>query len=312
MTKSGRQRGAPRRFLGFGEVSEEDIVSTADEIRRGDFVFFERLAPHEVVMRIVPRGALLRARRDGPRTMAVLSNPAAARDVPEAPLYEVDLSQAPSENDDGTISFGLFYRQVQLVDDPMALAVAQLRSLLPKLPRARTNRIPGVEDGPLSDFFFYYRDSPDFGPVAGIYEPGRVLLERGFIDATTLRGGPAGSVRFLIASREGADMEALEPDGWGMVTLPCESHLLVVDHFAPSATRRQITLLHVPTGALLKPFLASLDDETLAALCQSARADFDALQHVPPANASMSMDWRRRVAEPLGVDGEGRPVEGEL
>lgn len=204
------------------------------------------------------------------------------------------------------MSLSMVYRPVQLTNDAICRSIANLRAVLPRLPVCRAHPVPVSASCCFSRFFFYYRDTGDMGPLLTFYKPGRILLERGFTDATSLRGGPAGKVRFLIASREGADMEAEEPDGSGLVTLMAEARFLVIDDYAPDVEARQITLLHVPARPILRQFLASIDTEAIESLRVAARSDFDALRKLSPIRVSQSPEWLHRVSAPLGFDSHGR------
>jgi hypothetical protein len=144
-------------------------------------------------------------------------------------------------------------------------------------------------------FAFLYRDTTLSSQVIAAYKPGMTIIERGFTDVSTLRGGPAGSVRYLVATDKSQDLSIINPAvaKWGLRVIQRDSLFRVLDVFSLNG-RTQV-------------LLSTYGEEYDAGLTKLGRADFSALISTPPVAELATPEWQERVAFPVGVSDEGVP-----
>jgi hypothetical protein len=292
--------GSPFNFLGnIPGLQAGDLISFQDDVRIGDFVRIERTSTGLVKYMAIPRGELLLARLTDEEASAV-----AESDPPPFPVHYVHRSDVQDENRQWQTMVHLL--PVALTNDRAARSLASLRLALPRLPLCQANTVSLPPDHPLMGISFFYRDTSNMGALCR-YKPGQVLLEKGFVDASRLRGRLTDRQRLLIATLEARDMDAVSKDGEGMITIMCDGRFLVLDNHYASPERRQVTLLHLPDGMPLAFFFRQVKDLGLAHLVSAARQDLQALETGPPAPVPISeaWNWADRVSYGVGSSPDG-------
>lgn len=94
----------------------------------------------------------------------------------------------------------------------------------------------------------YVRDVNLKEELAGKYEPGQIIRERAFVDASNRIGGMATTHRYLILSGYMADLSGFEKGtNWGLHTANRDSKFKVVDIYTVEG-KTQILLLQLPEG----------------------------------------------------------------
>ena len=94
----------------------------------------------------------------------------------------------------------------------------------------------------------YVRDIDLSDELAGKYEPGQILTEKAFVDASSRIGGMATSHRYLILSQFMADFSRFEEEtNWGLHVANRGSRFKVLDVYTV-ADKTQILLLQLPDG----------------------------------------------------------------
>lgn len=156
----------------------------------------------------------------------------------------------------------------------------------------------------------YVRDV-DLPPVcAEQYKPGRIILERGFTDASCRVMGMVTTHRYAILSNHMANLGAFEHGtNWGLFVANRNAHFKVLDVYDYQG-RTQILLLHLPDDARWKLFenlTFSIEEQLIA----SSRQRFESKALLPPAPELAKEDWIARCAFPLGMDDAGNlfPLE---
>jgi hypothetical protein len=146
------------------------------------------------------------------------------------------------------------------------------------------------------EFKFLYRDTTQPEDFIAKYTPESLIVERGYVDASKLRGGPTGNLRYLIFSTVGRDMSDVNPNTaqWGMVLINRNTVFKVLDVYKNGSVT-QILLSNRSNG--------TGDKEMIAA----ARKDFDELANQPPVPALAQDDWKQRLHAPVGLDDTGNP-----
>lgn len=92
----------------------------------------------------------------------------------------------------------------------------------------------------------YVRDVNLNPEIAGKYEAGQILTEKGFVDASDKIGGMKTTHRYLILSGYMADLSQFESEtNWGIHTANRNSRFKVLDIFEVG-DKTQILLLHLP------------------------------------------------------------------
>ena len=100
----------------------------------------------------------------------------------------------------------------------------------------------------------YVRDVNLPAGVASLYNPGTIIRELGFTDASARVMGMATTHRFSILSNHMADFGEMSGDekalGWGLNVAQAGSRFQVLDVYEKGG-KTQILLLHLPEGCLL-------------------------------------------------------------
>lgn len=166
----------------------------------------------------------------------------------------------------------------------------------------------------LNDVFpgltMYVRDA-DLSPVcASRYQPGMIILERGFTDASCRVMGMVTTHRCAILSNHMADFSMFEHGtNWGLHVAQAGSHFKVLDVYDYHG-KIQILLLHLPDDGRWKLFRDtqfSIEEQ----LIETSRQRFRVKSGADPIPELAQRNWLDRCSAPLGMDDAGRlfPLE---
>lgn len=150
----------------------------------------------------------------------------------------------------------------------------------------------------------YVRDVDLNKKCAEAYQPGMILMERGFTDASARVMGMNTTHRFTILSNHMADFGDVEHDtNWNLFVANHGAHFKVLDVYEYQG-RTQILLLHLPDDdrwKLFKTVTLSLEEK----LIDDSRKRFEnkcVLEVVPELNTP---EWKDRCKDPVGMDEDG-------
>ncbi|MDO5475872.1 MAG: DUF4357 domain-containing protein [Eubacteriales bacterium] len=136
------------------------------------------------------------------------------------------------------------------------------------------------------------------------YQPGTILMERGFTDASSRIMGMKTNHRITILSNHMADCRDLEGNtGWGLFIANHGAHYKVLDVYKYRG-KTQILLLHLPDDErwkLFKTIVLSLEENLIA----DSRKRFEnkcMLEVVPELSTE---NWLSRCSHPIGMDDHG-------
>ena len=150
----------------------------------------------------------------------------------------------------------------------------------------------------------YVRDVNLNEKCAEAYQPGLILMERGFTDTSARVMGMKTTHRITILSNHMADLHDFEHDtNWGLFVAKLYSHFKVLDVYEYHG-KTQILLLHLPDDERWKLFKSvniSLEEK----LIKDSRERFEnkCMQEVVPELASQ--EWLDRCSQPIGMDMQG-------
>lgn len=136
------------------------------------------------------------------------------------------------------------------------------------------------------------------------YQPGMIILERGFVDATARVGGMVTNCRYCILSNHMANLSLFEQGtNWRLHTAQHHSRFKVLGVHTYQG-RTAIFLLHLPDDDNWKLYQAvQIDlDEQLLRDCVK-RFEFKCVQ--PPIPEVTDATWLERCAFPVGMDEDG-------
>ena len=150
----------------------------------------------------------------------------------------------------------------------------------------------------------YVRDV-NLSPVcASKYEPGMIILERGFTDASCRVMGMVTTHRFAILSNHMIDFGLFEHGtNWGLWVARNSSHFKVLDVYSHRG-KTQILLLHLPNDERWKVFQNaefSIEEQ----LKEKSRQRFVIKSESDPVPELSKKEWLDRCAAPLGMDEGG-------
>ncbi|WP_332522270.1 hypothetical protein [Gordonibacter sp.] len=161
---------------------------------------------------------------------------------------------------------------------------------------AINDMIPGLTN--------YVQDINLQSEIAQMYQPGQILREKAFVEASSRVMGMATSHRFSILSNHMADFSAFEHGtNWGLHVAGTESHFLILDVFTYQE-KTQITLLHLLNDERWRLFAnASFDMPGLTV--EDIRARFEAKCNAAVIPELDTDTWRERCDFPIGISPEG-------
>ncbi len=148
----------------------------------------------------------------------------------------------------------------------------------------------------------YVRDVNLDEKLAGKYEPGQIIHERAFVDASSRIGGMVTSHRYLILSSYMADFSLFEQGtNWGLHTANRDSNFKVVDIFTVG-DKTQILLLQLPEG-----FEEVFENRTEVEeeFIERERENFKDDLNKDIIEDLASDLWLRRCEFPLGMSDDG-------
>jgi hypothetical protein len=143
--------------------------------------------------------------------------------------------------------------------------------------------------------------SPEF---INTYQPGMIIKERGFVDASARVGGMITSCRYAILSNHMKDLSSLEHGtNWGLAVASDNSYFKVIDVFQENG-KTQITLLHLLNEEWLPFQNLELREPNLA---QMSRDRFLAKYQSEPIAELTTEAWLDRCKYPVGLDDNSNP-----
>ncbi|MGN1400947.1 MAG: hypothetical protein ACI4XL_05540 [Bacillus sp. (in: firmicutes)] len=158
-----------------------------------------------------------------------------------------------------------------------------------------------------SGLYAFYRDA-NLHELGDLYEPGQIIHEKGFVDASMRSGGIVTTHRFLILSNHMAPLVNFEHGtNWGLFVADRDSRFKVLDVYSIRG-KTQITLLHLPADDWT--LFAYMDFNTDDAIIQQARKEFKGSIMSPPVEELATKEWLERCNFPIGMteDGEFVPI----
>ena len=148
----------------------------------------------------------------------------------------------------------------------------------------------------------YVRDVNLKGELAAKYEPGQIVMERGFVDATNKIGGMTTTHRYLILSQYMADLSQFEHGtNWGLHTANRDSRFKVLDVFTHEG-KTQIVLLQLPDG--FESVFENTTDLERKMVKKQRKLFIKSFDNDPIPEVN-TPEWLERCSFPLGMSDEG-------
>ena len=150
----------------------------------------------------------------------------------------------------------------------------------------------------------YVRDVNLPQELALQYEPGMIIRERGFTDASCRAGGMITSHRYAILSNHMGDFRPFEHGtNWGLFVAKHDAHFKVMDIYEYQG-KTQIILLHLPDDERWKLFenLEVSIEKELVSTCRQ-RFESSCMGEALPELATD--EWLARCQFPLGFSNQG-------
>lgn len=150
----------------------------------------------------------------------------------------------------------------------------------------------------------YVRDVNLDPEVAALYQPGMIIREKTFVDASRRVGGMATTHRFAIFSNHMADLSEYEHGtNWGLCVSASESRFKVLDVYTYEG-KTQITLLHLLNDERWRIFTnAEFDMPGLTV--KDIRGQFEMHCAQEPIRELTTDEWLGRCSDPIGMDPKG-------
>jgi len=129
-------------------------------------------------------------------------------------------------------------------------------------------------------------------------------MERRFTDMTYKGGGLITNFRYLIASANGKDLSAFNPDSarFGHILLASNAFFKVLDIYQTEG-KTQVFLLEIPETAV--DFFAGATSNLEEEIIQKARANFDKKVTAEPVSELQAQEWKERTGFPIGMNDQG-------
>lgn len=144
--------------------------------------------------------------------------------------------------------------------------------------------------------------------IAQKYEPGRIILERAFTDASVRVAGMVTTHRFLILSNHMANFAEFEHGtNWGLYVAKNDARFLILDVYT-YAGKTQILLLHLPDDERWAYFY-HLAEAGKNVMIEDCRKSFEQMTGEEALSELTGVDWLERCEFPLGIDDEGNYFE---
>lgn len=150
----------------------------------------------------------------------------------------------------------------------------------------------------------FYRDTMLSDSLSSKYQVGQILNERGFTDMSYKGGGLATNFRYLIASANGKDLSAFNPNAaqFGHIVLQSNAFFKVLDIYK-IGNKTQVFLLEIPARAV--DFFASATSNIEADIVAKARKSFEAKVDATPIPELEIQEWKERTEFPIGMNDKG-------
>ncbi|MBR2640273.1 MAG: hypothetical protein IKD39_06865 [Oscillospiraceae bacterium] len=162
--------------------------------------------------------------------------------------------------------------------------------------------------------------------IENLYENGKIIREKAFVDASYRVGGMGTSHRYIIFSNHMANLSRMGTEAnWGLCVANRNSHFKVLGKIK-STDKTAIVLLHLPDDEKWKFFEAAklnirynekfekFKDLTFSIenrLFEEAKKEFEKMRLMPPFEELAKEDWLKRCEFPIGVSDDGEPFELE-
>ena len=152
----------------------------------------------------------------------------------------------------------------------------------------------------LKNIQFYVRDTDLGFQEFRKYEPGKILLEKAYVDSSNQIGKPITNTRFLILSNHMNDFRNYEQGThWSLFVANRNSRFLILDSYTLD-NKTQFTLLHLPEDASWKQW-----NEDCSNLIEKSRQCFEESLKMEPIASLSTRDWLHRCEFPIGIDMQG-------
>lgn len=150
----------------------------------------------------------------------------------------------------------------------------------------------------------FYRDATLSEILISKYQVGQIITERGFTDMSYKGGGLATNFRYLIASANGKNLSALNPESakFGHILLSSNAFFKVLDIYKID-DKTQIFLLEIPATAV--DFFANANSSVEEDITIKARESFDKKHNAEPIPELQTQEWKQRTDFPLGMSDKG-------
>ena len=147
----------------------------------------------------------------------------------------------------------------------------------------------------------YVRDTNLSKKQEEMYERGKIIQERGFVDATSKIGKMTTTHRFAILSNHMADLSQFEKEtDWGIHTANANSQFKILDVYTFEG-KTQILILHLIDGFEV----IFEDDKTIKSeYVEKARKSFEESFEKEAIESVNGKDWLERCSFPVGLNGD--------
>jgi len=137
-----------------------------------------------------------------------------------------------------------------------------------------------------------------------MYQVGQILTERGFTDMTYKGGGLATNFRYLIASANGKDLSALNPNSaqFGHILLSSNAFFKVLDSYR-IGDKTQVFLLEIPATAV--DFFTNVTSNIEKDIIIKARENFENKINANLIPELQTEEWKQRTESPIGMSDKG-------
>lgn len=157
----------------------------------------------------------------------------------------------------------------------------------------------------------YVRDVNLSSKIASMYEPGMIIREKGFTDASCRVMGMVTSHRYAILSNHMADLSEYEHGtNWGLHVAKNNAHFKVLDVYKYDG-KTQILLLHLPDDnrwTKFKDVKLNLEDDFV----EDCRKRFENKCMGNTVPELTTEEWMDRCSFPLGISDDGELFENEI
>jgi hypothetical protein len=150
----------------------------------------------------------------------------------------------------------------------------------------------------------FYRDTSLSENLISKYQVGQILTERGFTDMTYKGGGLATNFRYLIASANGKDLSAFNPNSaqFGHILLSSNAFFKVLDIYR-IGDKTQVFLLEIPATAV--DFFTSATSNIEEDIIKKARENFENKISTDIIPELQTEEWKQRTEFPIGMSDKG-------